>query len=164
VSNAGTEASAVIESQFGELVIRYNTHGIIELQILQGHKQPLDGYVQPHPPHNSNRIISAVQRCIAQGTGWHLLPVVPRGTPFELQVWDHLRTIPEGHTRSYLDVAIALGRPTSVRAVANACARNIIALAIPCHRVIRRDGSSGGYRWGPQLKEHLLRIERRNMW
>jgi len=71
-----------------------------------------------------------------------------------------LRDIPAGRTRTYTEVAEQIGAPTSVRAVAAACARNPIALAIPCHRVIRTDGSLAGYRWGLQVKEQLLRAER----
>lgn len=81
------------------------------------------------------------------------------GTPFQLQVCQALATIPPGSTRSYRDLAEQIGRPGSVRAVANGCRVNPIAVAIPCHRVIRRDGSLGGYRWGVERKKQLLRRE-----
>jgi|GEM_PF-5455102 len=88
------------------------------------------------------------------------LPVHPTGTPFQLLVWRHLREIPFGTTVSYGEVARAIRHPNAIRAVANACARNTIALAIPCHRVVRQDGDPGGFRWGTELKREILRLER----
>ena len=88
------------------------------------------------------------------------LALAPRGTPFQHAVWDALRAIPYGETRSYAEVAKAIGRPAAVRAVANACAANPVAVVVPCHRVVRADGSAGGYRWGPERKKTLLATER----
>src|SRR2546422_855245 len=88
------------------------------------------------------------------------LPVDVRGTPFQQRVWDALRVIPIGSTRSYGDVARAIGRPRAVRAVAQACARNPVALVVPCHRVVRQSGDLGGYRWGVERKALLLEGER----
>jgi AraC family transcriptional regulator, regulatory protein of adaptative response / methylated-DNA-[protein]-cysteine methyltransferase len=82
------------------------------------------------------------------------------GTPFQQKVWTALCEIPAGSTRSYTQVAMELGAPDSVRAVASACAANLLAVAIPCHRVLRRDGSISGYRWDPKVKESLLARER----
>ncbi len=76
------------------------------------------------------------------------LPLDVLGSAFQHQVWAELRKIPYGETRSYAQVAQAIGRPEAVRAVAHACATNPAALVIPCHRVVRSDGSLGGYRWG----------------
>ena len=81
------------------------------------------------------------------------------GTAFQKKVWDALMRIPHGETRSYADVAAQLGTPKSARAVAGACARNRIAVLVPCHRVVRGDGSVGGYRWGLPLKRRLLQRE-----
>jgi AraC family transcriptional regulator of adaptative response/methylated-DNA-[protein]-cysteine methyltransferase len=87
------------------------------------------------------------------------LPLDVRATAFQQQVWRALQTIPIGSTRSYGEVAAAIGRPTAARAVARACATNPVALVIPCHRVIREDGNLGGYRWGLERKERLLAQE-----
>ncbi|MEO8505886.1 MAG: bifunctional DNA-binding transcriptional regulator/O6-methylguanine-DNA methyltransferase Ada [Acidobacteriota bacterium] len=87
------------------------------------------------------------------------LPVAMDGSPFRLEVWRYLQTIPSGEVRSYSEVAAALGRPSAVRAVASACAANRVAIAIPCHRVLRADGALGGYRWGMKRKRALLAIE-----
>jgi AraC family transcriptional regulator of adaptative response/methylated-DNA-[protein]-cysteine methyltransferase len=84
------------------------------------------------------------------------LPLDIRGSAFRMRVWDCLQRIPRGQTRTYREVAEAIGRPDAVRAVAGACAANRVALAIPCHRVIRGDGGLGGYRWGVERKRQLL--------
>lgn len=81
------------------------------------------------------------------------------GTAFQKKVWDALMRIPSGETRSYADIAAELGAPNAARAVAGACARNRIAVLVPCHRVVRGDGSAGGYRWGLPLKRRLLQRE-----
>jgi AraC family transcriptional regulator of adaptative response/methylated-DNA-[protein]-cysteine methyltransferase len=88
------------------------------------------------------------------------LPLDIQATAFQMRVWDYLRTIPSGQTRSYGEVAKGIGRPSAVRAVAHACASNRVALAIPCHRVIRGSGELGGYRWGVERKQALLDRER----
>ena len=81
------------------------------------------------------------------------------GTAFQKKVWDALMRIPPGQTRSYAEIASQLGTPSAARAVAGACARNRIAVLVPCHRVVRGDGSVGGYRWGLPLKRRLLQRE-----
>jgi AraC family transcriptional regulator, regulatory protein of adaptative response / methylated-DNA-[protein]-cysteine methyltransferase len=84
------------------------------------------------------------------------LPLDIRGTAFQHRVWDALRRIPAGATASYAEIAKSIGSPKSVRAVARACAANHLAVAIPCHRVVRTDGSLSGYRWGVRRKRALL--------
>ena len=92
-----------------------------------------------------------------EGQQPHLdLPLDVRATAFQWRVWESLRAIPYGSTRSYLQVATAIGQPSAVRAVARACATNPVALVVPCHRVIKEDGSMGGYRWGIDRKRTLL--------
>ncbi len=88
------------------------------------------------------------------------LPLDVRGTAFQQRVWRALQAIPAGATASYADVARAIGAPQAVRAVASACAANPVALAIPCHRVVRRDGALSGYRWGVERKRVLLEREK----
>ncbi|MEO8848772.1 MAG: methylated-DNA--[protein]-cysteine S-methyltransferase [Casimicrobiaceae bacterium] len=87
------------------------------------------------------------------------LPLDMRGTPLQRRVWDALRRIPPGATQSYSDIARSIGAPAAVRAVAGACAANPLAVAIPCHRVLRRDGGLSGYRWGVARKRALLARE-----
>ena len=89
------------------------------------------------------------------------LPLDIRGTAFQARVWDALRSIPLGETRSYGALAASLGSPNATRAVASACARNTIALVIPCHRVIGSDGGLAGYRWGVERKRRVLEREAR---
>ncbi|WP_343547688.1 bifunctional DNA-binding transcriptional regulator/O6-methylguanine-DNA methyltransferase Ada [Ralstonia sp.] len=87
------------------------------------------------------------------------LPLDVRGTAFQERVWQALREVPPGSTTSYTEIAARIGAPQAVRAVAQACAANHIAVAIPCHRVIRRDGNTSGYRWGVERKLALLERE-----
>src|SRR5256886_976217 len=89
------------------------------------------------------------------------LPLDVRGTAFQQRVWQALREIPAGETASYTDIANRIGSPKSVRAVAQACAANALAVAIPCHRVVRNDGGLSGYRWGVERKRALLGREAR---
>ena len=88
------------------------------------------------------------------------LPTDVRGTAFQQAVWAALRTIPPGETRSYGDIAAAIGRPGAVRAAGTACGDNTLAVLIPCHRVLRSDGSLGGYAWGIERKQALLAREK----
>ena len=88
------------------------------------------------------------------------LPLDIRGTAFQMKVWKYLQKIPAGATQSYTEVAKAIGQPKAARAVARACASNRIAIAIPCHRVIRNDGTVSGYRWNPERKKKILALEK----
>ena len=88
------------------------------------------------------------------------LPLDIRGTTFQQRVWQALREIPAGTTISYTDIADRIGMPKAVRAVARACGANVLAVAIPCHRVVRSDGSLSGYRWGVERKRVLLKREK----
>lgn len=87
------------------------------------------------------------------------LPLDVQATAFQRRVWQALQAIPYGETRSYSQIARTIGQPTAARAVANACATNPVAIAIPCHRIVREDGNMGGYRWGEARKQQLLEKE-----
>ena len=89
----------------------------------------------------------------------HALPLDLHGTPFQELVWEHLQSIQSGSTRTYMEIANDLGYPKAVRAVARACASNPAALLIPCHRVVRKNGGLGGYKWGVERKRALLHHE-----
>ncbi|MGD9743917.1 MAG: bifunctional DNA-binding transcriptional regulator/O6-methylguanine-DNA methyltransferase Ada [Dongiaceae bacterium] len=102
------------------------------------------------------RVVGFVE---APGLGLDL-PLDVRGTAFQRRVWEALREIPAGATASYAEIAARIGRPKSVRAVAQACAANALAVAIPCHRVVRTDGALSGYRWGVERKRALLEREK----
>jgi AraC family transcriptional regulator of adaptative response/methylated-DNA-[protein]-cysteine methyltransferase len=88
------------------------------------------------------------------------LPLDVRGTAFQRKVWAALRRIPRGETRSYGEIARAIGAPRAVRAVGSACGANPVGIVIPCHRALRADGSLGGYAWGLERKQRLLAIEK----
>lgn len=106
------------------------------------------------------RTIDAVVRAIEAPAKEWKLPLDVQGTVFQQRVWQALRQIPPGTTKTYTEIAEMLGMPKAVRAVARACATNPVAVAVPCHRVIRGDGSLAGYRWGLERKRKLLDRER----
>jgi len=98
-------------------------------------------------------------RAIMEGKSTLPLPLDIQATAFQRRVWQELQTIPRGATKSYSKIAADIGHPKAARAVARACATNPVAIAIPCHRVVREDGSMGGYRWGVERKKKLLALE-----
>jgi len=105
--------------------------------------------------------VRAIVRHLAGGQAQLDLPTDVVATAFQRRVWEALRAIPFGATRTYSEVANSLGRPTATRAVARACATNPTSILVPCHRVVRTDGSLGGYRWGLDRKKLLLEQELR---
>ena len=102
------------------------------------------------------QLVAQVVGMIEEPNLGHDLPLDVRGTAFQQRVWQALRQIPAGETASYAQIAQRIGSPRSVRAVAGACAANTLAVAIPCHRVVRSDGVLLGYRWGVERKRELL--------
>ncbi|PYU01338.1 MAG: bifunctional transcriptional activator/DNA repair enzyme protein Ada, partial [Acidobacteria bacterium] len=88
------------------------------------------------------------------------LPLDLQATSFQRRVWQELQRIPRGATRTYSQIARAVGKPRAIRAVARACATNPVSIVVPCHRVVRADGNLAGYRWGLSRKEKLLERER----
>src|SRR6185437_15656064 len=104
-------------------------------------------------------VAKQVQRLLKGSTAPLDIPLDLRGTAFQQMVWKELQRIPSGQTRSYTDVAKTIGRPKAVRAVANACGSNPIAVVVPCHRVVQKNGSLAGYRWGVERKAALLEKE-----
>ena len=151
----GFSSSAVSFLQFGES----------SSLLLQKLYCQFPGEVFVEASTNKNRSISHIESAVhaaLDGRDAELasISLAPVGTEFQLRVWYHLRAIPSGETRSYSEIALALNIPTATRAVAQACGANSIALLIPCHRVIRKDGSLGGFRWGLETKRRLLTVER----
>ncbi len=121
----------------------------------------LDKY--PKATQNHNNLGMWINKILSHLNGEELyldFPLDIQGTNFQWQVWEKVRQIPYGKTQSYSEIAKSLGIPKAARAVANACASNKVALIIPCHRVIRKDNSLGGYRWNVKVKEALLKQEK----
>jgi AraC family transcriptional regulator of adaptative response/methylated-DNA-[protein]-cysteine methyltransferase len=112
--------------------------------------------------HPEPKLDSALAQVLSQFTQHPAaldLPLDLRATAFQMRVWEALRRIPRGETRSYAQLAQSLGQPTAVRAVARACATNPVAVVVPCHRVIGSNGKLTGYRWGVERKKKLLELE-----
>lgn len=157
---------AVGECSLGSVLVARSEHGICAIT-LGDDPEALACSLQDNFPQATlvgddpefERLVSIVIGFIdAPGTGLDL-PLDIRGTAFQQRVWNALRTIPAGETWSYTKLATHLGAPSSVRAVASACAANTIAVAIPCHRIVRTDGSLSGYRWGVERKRALISRE-----
>jgi AraC family transcriptional regulator of adaptative response/methylated-DNA-[protein]-cysteine methyltransferase len=104
--------------------------------------------------------VAALNRHLAGGQPNIDLPLDIRHTAFQMRVWNYLQSIPYGEVRSYSEVAAGIAKPGAARAVASACASNVVAIVIPCHRVIRSTGELGGYRWGLDKKRTLIDLER----
>ena len=104
--------------------------------------------------------LAEVARFVTTPAGGLSMPLAAHGTEFQQAVWSALMKVPAGETLSYTELARRVGKPRAVRAVASACAANRLAVAVPCHRVVRNDGSVSGYRWGAARKRELLSLER----
>ncbi len=122
-------------------------------------------YPSAHIERHHDTLLSMWAREVVRGINasqtaeFARLPLDVRGTAFQAKVWQALRQIPRGETRSYADLARAIGEPSAYRAVANACGANRVAAVIPCHRAVRENGARGGYRWGVERKAKLLQQE-----
>lgn len=154
------------DSCVGTVLVAATERGLCAVKVGPGEAALFDALRKEFPRSELRRHddglaeVAACVRALAEGRSVELdLPLDVRGTAFQARVWEALRQIPAGTTRSYTQVAGSIGTPTAVRAVANACGANPVALVVPCHRVIRTDGSLGGYRWGIEVKAELLRRE-----
>jgi AraC family transcriptional regulator of adaptative response/methylated-DNA-[protein]-cysteine methyltransferase len=158
------------DSPLGRLLIAATDKGICSIkfadsdeELEQGLKQEFPFAVRRRDDRDLAELAQRVMRRI-RGTGKNkdlasALPLDIQATAFQRRVWSYLQSIAFGETRSYSQVAKAIRRPSAVRAVARACATNPVAIAIPCHRVLRANGDLGGYRWGVERKKALLAME-----
>lgn len=158
---------AITESPLGHLLVAATARGICRIA-LDSSEDKLQALLFGEFPKASFRrdegaLGKAVRQVLDYLKGRHglslELPLDIRATAFQIGVWKELQKIPLGETLTYAEVARRMQRPRAVRAVANACAANPIALAVPCHRVVRKGGELGGYRWGADRKRSLLKLE-----
>jgi AraC family transcriptional regulator, regulatory protein of adaptative response / methylated-DNA-[protein]-cysteine methyltransferase len=154
------------ESPLGRMLIAATERGICSIQFADSDEELEQSLRQEFPfavrRRDDKELAALAQKVIAQMRGLEpaeTLPLDIRATAFQRRVWSYLQSLGFGTTRSYAEVAKAIRRPSAVRAVARACASNPVAIAIPCHRIVRSDGQLGGYRWGLQRKEALLQME-----
>lgn len=157
-------AYAIGDSTLGRLLVAATEHGICSVNLGEDDEELISSLRREYPKARVVQSARAAQ--FLDGVKSHLegqnvkLPLDLRGTDFQLKVWTALRKIPLGSTRSYSEIAAMIGEPSAVRAVANACGSNPVPLIIPCHRVIRKDGTLGGYGLGIRRKKALLAKER----
>jgi AraC family transcriptional regulator, regulatory protein of adaptative response / methylated-DNA-[protein]-cysteine methyltransferase len=157
---------AIADSPLGRMLIAATDRGICAIQFGDSDSELLEGLKHEFPfairKADDSGLQAWTKTLLAQMDGKIADPSLPldiRATAFQRRVWRHLQRIPFGATRSYSQVARAIGQPTAARAVARACATNPVAVAIPCHRVVREDGNLGGYHWGIARKKALLEME-----
>ena len=152
----------------GEAVVFTTEKGVCALRLLGPETLPqlLRQMQDDHPgvelredTPSATRLFRQVDAWLAGKIGPRELTLDLRGTPFQTTVWRELLRVPHGTTCSYTELARRAGKPQAVRAVASACARNPIGLLVPCHRIVRQDGSLGGYYWGLDKKKQLLAHE-----
>lgn len=153
----------LVKSTLGYVAIARTARGLAAAFIdddrekLEGHvRDRFPGAAAMEPDELTDRVLDAIETSRADPT----LPVDPSGTDFQKAVWTELRAIPPGSTITYSELASRIGRPQSVRAVAAACGANPIAVIVPCHRVIGKDGNLTGYAWGIEKKRLLLEREK----
>ena len=153
-------------SPLGRMLIAATDKGICAIQFAGSDQELQQGLMREFPFAVRRRDDAALAqwtenlaRLIRGQESNPSLPLDIRATAFQRRVWECLQRIPRGETRSYSAVAKKIGMPKATRAVARACATNPVAVAIPCHRVVREDGNLGGYRWGIERKEKLLALE-----
>jgi AraC family transcriptional regulator of adaptative response/methylated-DNA-[protein]-cysteine methyltransferase len=162
-------AYTIIETRLGRLLVAATERGVCSVAFGDDDAKLVEDLTNEYPAAKieiaDGRLRSWVEALLAHLNGQRAeldLPLDVQATAFQLRVWDALRKIPYGETRSYAEIAEAIGRPTATRAVAQACASNPVALVNPCHRVVRADGAHGGYRWGENRKKALLAQEKAN--
>ena len=156
----------IAPSPLGRMLIAATDKGICAIHFADTEEELQQGLMREFPFATRRRDAEAMQdwhdkleRLIEGQEANPSLPLDIRATAFQRRVWEALQRIPRGETRSYSAVAKKIGMPKATRAVARACATNPVAVAIPCHRVVREDGELGGYRWGIERKEQLLAME-----
>ncbi len=158
----------IADTYLGRMLVAATQHGICAISFGEVDAELVDFLRAEYPAAQIEREALRGLQTWVQALLAHLegnqpdlsLPLDLQATAFQLRVWAELRKIPYGETRSYAEVAGAIGQPAAVRAVAQACARNPAVLVTPCHRVVRSDGALGGYRWGVQRKQALLGREK----
>src|ERR1700733_408644 len=155
------------DSPLGRMLIAATERGICSIQFARTDGELLEGLKREFPfaarKEDKGGLRAWVDALLRHMRGKDLdssLPLDIQATAFQRKGWAYFKSIPFGETKSYSQVAKGIKRPTAVRAVARACATNPVAVAIPCHRVVREDGSMGGYRWGMERKKALLAMER----
>lgn len=154
------------DSPLGRMLVAATGRGICSIQFGRSDGELIEGLKREFPfavrKADNTGLLSWARALLGHMRGEDLdsaLPLDIRATAFQRRVWTYLQSIPFGSTESYSQVAKGIGRPTAVRAVARACATNPVAVAIPCHRVVPKNGGMGGYRWGMERKKALLAME-----
>lgn len=150
----------MVQNDLGSMTLAASDNGLCRLSFDEGAQQLANKFPNASLQRDDARAIFAqTAKAVVKGGPYDDIALDLRGTDFQKSVWDQLRKIPMGETRSYGDIARAIGNPRAVRAVGGANGANNIAIIIPCHRVIGSDGGLAGYAYGPEIKQKLLQRE-----
>jgi AraC family transcriptional regulator of adaptative response/methylated-DNA-[protein]-cysteine methyltransferase len=157
---------AVADTPLGALIVAATEKGLCAVRLGDSRDALVENLGREFPAAelvaDDGELTSTIEQILAHISGGAPTPQLPldvQATAFQRRVWEALQAIPRGETRTYRQVAEAIGQPAAARAVASACADNPVALVVPCHRVVRSDGGLGGYRWGIERKAEILRRE-----
>ncbi len=154
----------------GKILVVVNGHGVCALRLREGNKRftalqeihrAYPGARLVHDARGLRPILEQIHAALTGQGSAARIKLALAGTPFQQRVWQQMRRVPRGRTCSYQELARRVGRPRAVRAVANACAKNPVALLVPCHRIVRADGGLGGYFYGLEKKRQILLFEQR---
>lgn len=159
-------AYSMIESAVGQVLVAATDEGVCAVKIGSSDRQLVDDLRREYPAADiaanqkpKHEWVKAIAKHLRGDSPALDLPIDVQATAFQWKVWRALQRIPYGETRAYADVAKSIGKPKAIRAVANACAGNPVAIVVPCHRVVPSAGGTGGYRWGAERKAKLLARE-----
>lgn len=160
-------AYAIGNCSLGSILVAWSQRGVCSISLGDDpvalvrdlEKRFPQSHLTSHPRDGADRVAKAIRLVEKPSFGLDL-PLDIRGTAFQQRVWKALQQVPAGSTASYSEIARRIGKPKAVRAVAQACAANALAVAIPCHRAVRADGTLSGYRWGTERKQALLNREK----
>jgi AraC family transcriptional regulator, regulatory protein of adaptative response / methylated-DNA-[protein]-cysteine methyltransferase len=157
----------VVDSPLGRLLVARTSYGVCHLSLGDSDAMQEEALRREYPKAEITQeegkpdpwTLEVIDYLAGRATKLGDIPVDVTGTDFQQRVWRELQSIPRGSIRSYEDVARSIGQPTAARAVSRACATNLVSLIIPCHRVVRKSGGLGGYKWGIERKRRLLESE-----
>jgi AraC family transcriptional regulator, regulatory protein of adaptative response / methylated-DNA-[protein]-cysteine methyltransferase len=159
-------AYSTVDSALGRLIVAGTRHGLCFAAMGDSDRVIISELRTDYPKASIRRDDAlagpwarAIATYLAGRSPMPPLPLDIRGTPFQFSVWEQLRKIPRGETRSYSEIARRIGRPRAIRAVGTANGANPVSIVIPCHRALRASGHLGGYRWGLERKRRILELE-----
>jgi AraC family transcriptional regulator of adaptative response/methylated-DNA-[protein]-cysteine methyltransferase len=154
---------AITPTEFGPMLLAATDMGVCRLSFGEGEAALLRHFPTVRRVEDAQGLadwLAGARAALNDPAAGEAVPLDLHGTPFQLSVWNAVRQVPAGETRTYAQIAAQIGRPSAIRAVGTANGANPVSILIPCHRLIRSDGGLGGYAWGLEMKRTLLQREK----